>query len=119
MMEIKTKLPQFKEFANSVIVKNEPGTADDKSHLSWCEEWEIVSGQSVTGSMTCSCVGCDQKLDPDHRCGAHVKVVDKNSPLYGKICIVPICKKDNHYTNTKPYRVYKDRLIEYTEIVDE
>lgn len=109
----------FEDYSNSVLVQNEPETTDDKLNVSWCKAWEEESGQRVTGSMTCSCVECNQKLDPDHRCGAHVKVVDKKSPLFGKKFIVPICKKENHYKNTTPYRVKKDRLKEYTDIVED
>lgn len=96
--------------AEWIEVENVPDTSDEDG--GWCRRWEEYKGVHISCDMRCSVKGCNTPMNSRQKCGAHLKVIDKRfDDMYGKVFIAPICKSDNHHTNTDPFWVLKNRLV--------
>lgn len=91
----------------SCYVKNARNTSGTGSMIA---QWEEYTGRKCP--TYCSNIGCNNKLDDDNKCGAHVYKCHKDGSVsnYGRY-IVPLCKECNNTYNTNVMEIESEDLL--------
>lgn len=93
-----------------MIVHNIKGTSDREpyGYDSWIDFWKSKKGSNPT---YCNCENCTEDKD---LVGGHVQEDGEDTRDFWYI--LPLCRKHNHFTNTKPFKVFDEKdLIRITE----
>ncbi len=88
-------------------VKNACNTSGDGSMIA---QWEEYTEKKCP--PYCSNVDCNNKLDDDNKCGAHVYKCHKDGTIkHRTIYIVPLCKECNNVYNTDAMEIQDENLL--------